>query len=138
MVRIKCIPRHIPATPALLRESRRRNAQIQRLLHPLGPRKRRFRPGVQVLKEIRRYQTSTNLLINKLPFQRLVKEIARNIPGAFNFQSTSLLALQEAAEAFLVELFGDAQAACEHSGRKTVSLEDMRLATRIRGLVTSP
>lgn len=62
----------------------------------------RYRPGTVALREIRRYQKSTELLIRKLPFQRLVREIAQDFKTDLRFQSTAILALQEAAEAYLV------------------------------------
>jgi len=65
----------------------------------------RWRPGTKALMEIRRYQKSTDLLLKKLPFQRLVREIAQDFKNDLRFQSTAILALQEAAEAYLVGLF---------------------------------
>ena len=62
----------------------------------------RYRPGTVALREIRRYQKSTDLLIRKLPFQRLVREIAQDFKNDLRFQGTAILALQEAAEAYLV------------------------------------
>lgn len=67
----------------------------------------RFRPGTVALREIRRYQKSTELLIRKLPFQRLVREIAQEFKMELRFQSTAIAALQEASEAYLVSLFED-------------------------------
>ncbi|KAG1678606.1 hypothetical protein FOA52_012613 [Chlamydomonas sp. UWO 241] len=67
----------------------------------------RSRPGTIALREIRKYQKSTELLINKLPFQRLVREIAQDFKTDLRFQSSAVLALQEAAEAYLVGLFED-------------------------------
>ena len=69
---------------------------------------RRFRPGIVALREIRRYQrgvNATDLLLRKLPFQRLVREIAQGYKNDIRFQSTAILALQEAAEAYLVGIF---------------------------------
>ena len=67
----------------------------------------RYRPGTVALREIRRYQKSTDLLIRKLPFQRLVREIAQDFKSDLRFQGSAVLALQEAAEAYLVGLFED-------------------------------
>ncbi|KAJ7794457.1 histone 3 [Mycena olivaceomarginata] len=67
----------------------------------------RFRPGTVALREIRRYQKSTNLLIRKLPFQRLVQEIAQDFKQELRFQSSAVMALQEAAETYLISLFED-------------------------------
>ena len=57
----------------------------------------RYRPGTVALREIRRYQKSTELLIRKLPFQRLVREIAQDFKTDLRFQSSAVLALQEAS-----------------------------------------
>ena len=65
----------------------------------------RYRPGTVALREIRRYQKSTDLLIRKLPFKRLVKEIAQKMSPGLRFQSTALLVLQEASDAFLLSMF---------------------------------
>jgi histone H3 len=94
----------------------------------------RYRPGTVALREIRRYQKSTELLIRKVPFQRLVREIAMDFKTDLRFQSTALLALQEAAEAFLVRLFEDTNLCAIHAKRVTIMPKDMQLARRIRGL----
>ena len=67
----------------------------------------RYRPGTVALREIRRYQKSTELLIRKLPFQRLVREVAQQFKSDLRFQSSAVLALQEASESYLVGLFED-------------------------------
>ena len=61
----------------------------------------RYRPGTVALREIRKYQKNTQLLIRRLPFQRLVREIAQDFKQELRFQSTAILALQEAANRFL-------------------------------------
>jgi histone H3 len=94
----------------------------------------RYRPGTVALREIRRYQKSTNLLIRKLPFQRLVREIGQDLKTDLRFQSSALGALQEAAEAFLVGLFEDTNLCAIHARRVTVMTKDMQLAMKIRGL----
>ncbi|GKY91387.1 centromeric DNA-binding histone H3-like protein cse4 [Mayamaea pseudoterrestris] len=97
-------------------------------------RKRRMRPGEKALKEIRSYQTSTDLLIRKLPFARLVREIQQNMMRqAYRWQATAILALQEATEAHLVGLFEDANCCAIHAKRVTIMPKDMQLARRIRG-----
>ena len=93
----------------------------------------RYRPGVVALREIRRYQKSTELLIRKLPFHRLVREIARGLLTDLWFQGSAVRALQEASEAFLVSLFEDADLCAKHAKRVTVLPKDVRLARRIRG-----
>jgi histone H3 len=93
----------------------------------------RYRPGTVALREIRRYQKSTDLLLRKLPFQRLVREIAQDFKNDLRFQSTAILALQEAAEAYLVGLFEDTNLCAIHAKRITIMPKDMQLARRIRG-----
>ena len=96
-------------------------------------RPHRYRPGTVALREIRRYQKSTELLIRKLPFQRLVREIAQEFKTDIRFQSTAILAIQEAAEAYLVGLFEDTNLCAIHAKRVTITAKDMQLARRIRG-----
>jgi len=104
-------------------------------------KKRRFRPGTVALREIRRYQRSTDLLIRKLPFSRLVREVAQDMTTQANdyaevglrWQSSAILALQEAAEAYLVHLFEDANLCAIHAKRVTIMQRDIQLARRIRG-----
>ena len=102
-----------------------------------GPAKKRIRPKCKALKEIRKYQASGELLIRKLPFQRLVREIAQQydsvIKGGIRFQGTACLALQEAAEAYVVGLFEDANLCAIHAKRITLMTKDIQLARRIRG-----
>ena len=93
----------------------------------------RYRPGTVALREIRRYQKSTDLLLRKRPFQRLVREIAQSASREHRFQSTALLALQEAAEAYLVGLFEDTNLCAIHAKRITIFPKDLQLARRIRG-----
>ena len=94
---------------------------------------KRFRPGTVALREIRKYQKSTDLLMKKLPFQRWVREIAAEIKADLRFQTTAILALQEAAEAYLVGLFEDTNLCATHAKRVTITPIDMSLARRIRG-----
>lgn len=95
----------------------------------------RFRPGTVALREIRKYQKDTKLLIRKLPFQRLVREIAQKLGLLENvrFQSHSIMALQEASEAYLTGLFEDSNLCAIHAKRVTVMPKDIKLARRIRG-----
>jgi histone H3 len=99
-------------------------------------KKHRYRPGTVALREIRKYQKSPDLLIRKLPFQRLFREIMQSFGGRckdMRVQSTAVLALQEAAEAYLVGLFEDTNLCAIHARRCTVMPKDMQLARRIRG-----
>nr|XP_037861557.1 uncharacterized protein LOC103222004 [Chlorocebus sabaeus] len=81
----------------------------------------RYRPGTVALREIRRYQKSTELLIRKLPFQRLVREIAQDFKTDLRFQSSAVMALQEACEAYLVGLFEDTNLCAIHAKRSWCS-----------------
>ena len=96
-------------------------------------RPKRYRPGTVALREIRKYQKSSDLLLQKLPFQRLVREISQDRRADLKFQSSALLALQEASEAFLVGLFEDTNLCAIHAKRITIMPKDMQLARRIRG-----
>ena len=93
----------------------------------------RYRPGTVALQEICRYQKSTELLIRRLPFQRLVREIAQDYKLRLNFASGEILALQEAVEAYLVGLFEDTNLCAIHAKWITIMPKDIQLARRIRG-----
>jgi len=93
----------------------------------------RYRPGTVALREIRKYQRSTELLIKRAAFQRLVREICQDYKSDLRFQSSAIMALQEAAEAYLIGLFTDAQLITIHRKRITIEPKDLQLARRIRG-----
>lgn len=107
-------------------------------------KKGRFKPGTVALREIRRYQKSTDLLIAKLPFCRVVREIASEfVTGYYSadqeiagmrWQSHALMCLQEAAESYIVHLFEDVNLCAIHARRVTIMQRDMQLARRIRGI----
>lgn len=93
-----------------------------------------MRPGERALREIRQYQTTTNLLLRRLPFARLVREIQMGLNReAFRWQGSAILAIQEAAEAHLIGLFEDSNLCAIHGKRVTIMPKDMQLARRIRG-----
>ena len=96
-------------------------------------KKRKYRAGTVALKEIRRYQRSTELLIRKLPFQRLARSIVQEYAPNYRIQTGALAALQEGAESYLVELFEDTNLCAIHAKRVTIMPKDMQLAQRIRG-----
>jgi histone H3 len=85
------------------------------------------------------------MLMRKLPFQRLVREIAqrygiylavahtRSVKDECRFQGSALSALQEASESYLVDLFGDTNLLALHARRVTIMPRDLYLARRIRG-----
>lgn len=110
--------------------SRHRGKRIP-LKCPKKPR--RYRPGTAALREIRRFQRSTELLIRKLPFQRLVREITGDFKRDLRFKGVALSAMQEASEAYLVGLFEDANFCTMHAKRVTIKPKDIQLARRIRG-----
>jgi histone H3 len=130
-------PLPLPLLPSPLRAPRKQLAtKAARKNAPAtgGVKKpHRYRPGTVALREIRRYQKSTELLIRKLPFQRLVREIAQEFKTDLRFQGSAVLALQEAAEAYLVGLFEDTNLCAIHAKRVTIMPKDIQLARRIRG-----
>ncbi|PSN59810.1 histone-fold-containing protein [Corynespora cassiicola Philippines] len=108
---------------------------------PAPVRKNRYRPGTVALREIRKYQKSTDLLLLKLPFQRLVREIAQQMTAdgdSMRWQSQAIFALQEATEAFMVNLFHDANLCAIHAKRVTIQQKDIQLARRLRAAWGAP
>ncbi|OIR57990.1 MAG: histone H3-like centromeric protein CSE4 [Amphiamblys sp. WSBS2006] len=102
--------------------------------------KRRYKPGTVALKEIRKYQKTSDLLLRKLPFARLVRDVATGfVSSVYNghiglrWSTQGILALQEAAEAYLVHLFEDTNLCAIHAKRVTIMQKDIQLARRIRG-----
>ena len=93
----------------------------------------RYWPGMVVLREIERYQKSTELLICKLPFQCLVHEILQGFGVGFRVTPAMMMALQEAAEAYLVQLLKDSNLCAIHAKRITIQPKDIQLVRRIRG-----
>ena len=93
----------------------------------------RYRPGTIALREIQCYQKGTELLIRKLPFQRLVREIVQDFKTDLRFAHQTIMALQEASEAYLVSLFEDTNLCAIHAKRVTIMPKDMQLARRIHG-----
>lgn len=113
-----------------------RNAgRLSKTIDPTPPKKHRFRPGTVALQEIRRYQKSTELLLRKLPFSRLVREICLNLFPERQHMWTvhALMAIQEAAEAYLVHLFEDSNLCAIHAKRVTIMPKDLYLAQRLHG-----
>ena len=93
----------------------------------------RYRAGTVALQDIRHFQKTSALFIRKLPFQRLVREIAQDFKTDLRFQSAAILCLQEVAEAYLVRLFDDANRCAIHARRVTILSKYIQLARRIRG-----
>eukprot|EP01138_Halocafeteria_seosinensis_P001538 gb/GECG01001576.1/.p1 GENE.gb/GECG01001576.1/~~gb/GECG01001576.1/.p1 ORF type:complete len:146 (+),score=9.72 gb/GECG01001576.1/:1-438(+) len=115
--------------------SRGRRRPVRPHSAPVRDKPKRVRPGVRALQNIRKYQRSTNLLLQKLPFARVVREVCDDFTNrTFRWQADALLALQEAAEGYLVGLFEDSNLCAIHAKRVTIMVRDMQLARRIRGL----
>ena len=137
MARTKQTARKQIATPA--GKAPRKNIGSKQAARKTAPsmggikKPHRYRPGTVALREIRKYQKSTDLLIRKLPFQRLVREIACEFKSDLRFQSSAVLALQEASESYLVSLFEDTNLCAIHARRVTIMPKDIQLARRIRG-----
>ncbi|RDI78202.1 hypothetical protein Vi05172_g11793 [Venturia inaequalis] len=116
---------------------RRRPSDVQPGDPVVHRKKPRYKPGTVALREIRRYQKSTDLLLRKLPFARLVREVAMDMTEfedtVLRWQSQAIQALQEAAEAYLVHLFEDTNLCAIHAKRVTIMQKDIQLARRIRG-----
>ena len=93
----------------------------------------RWRPGTVALREVRRLQKSTDLLVAKAPFSRLVREIAETHKAGLRFQASAVAAIQEATEAFVVSLLSDANLAALHANRVTAMPRDLQLVRRLRG-----
>jgi histone H3 len=93
----------------------------------------RFRPGTVALREIRRYQKGTDLLLRKAPFQRLVRELTAAHKDGLRFQSSAVLAIQEATESYVVSLLADTNLCAIHTKRVTIMPRDIHLARRLRG-----
>ncbi|CAL8464839.1 g4374 [Coccomyxa elongata] len=126
-----------PATKSTPHKSRRgsRGVRSPGGRAPAADKKpHRFRPGTVALREIRRYQRSTELLIRKLPFARLCREITNLFaPEPFRWTAEALLAMQEATEDFMVHLLEDCNLCAIHAKRVTIMPKDLQLARRIRG-----
>ncbi|XP_067126112.1 uncharacterized protein [Centruroides vittatus] len=130
---IRTNDRSFSSSPRSISSISNRSPQYRQMKKPMH-KKRRFRPGVKAMMEIRKYQKSSNLLLRKLPFIRLVREITAELTGIFYYwASQALLALQEAAESYLVNLFEDSYLCSLHAKRVTLMQADIRLARRIRG-----
>eukprot|EP01053_Blabericola_migrator_P001878 Blabericola_migrator_1__1877@NODE_150_length_12827_cov_208_685893_g131_i0_p12_GENE_NODE_150_length_12827_cov_208_685893_g131_i0NODE_150_length_12827_cov_208_685893_g131_i0_p12_ORF_typecomplete_len110_score10_09Histone/PF00125_24/1_2e32TFIID_20kDa/PF03847_13/0_00099CENPT_C/PF15511_6/0_0033TAF/PF02969_17/0_014CBFD_NFYB_HMF/PF00808_23/0_033_NODE_150_length_12827_cov_208_685893_g131_i060366365 len=97
--------------------------------------RRRLRPGEKAIREIRKYQSSTDLMIPRLPFARLVREIQlQMVPNSqLRWTAESLLTVQTASEAFLTALLEDSMLCALHARRVTLMVKDIQLARRIRG-----
>jgi histone H3 len=96
----------------------------------------RWHPGTVALREIRKFQKTSDLLIRKAPFRHLVREIVEQVSrkSDLQMQSTAVLALQEAAEFFMVDVFNDTNLCASHGKGKIIMVKDLALACHIRGI----
>ena len=111
----------------------RKERQIKVVEQEKKDQKMKTQRGMQALKEIQKYQKGSELLIRKLPFQRVVREITQKHMEELQFQSVAIMALQEAGEAFLVGIMEQANFCMIHAKRVTIMPRDIQLARRIRG-----
>ena len=95
--------------------------------------KRRWHAGTVALRQIKKAMKSTNLLLRKAPFQRLVRELAGNYKEGLRFASSAVLALQEATESYIVSVLSDTNLCAIHAKRVTIMPRDLHLARRLRG-----
>jgi histone H3 len=93
----------------------------------------RWRPGTVALREVRKAQKSTELLIAKAPFSRLVREIAETHKAGLRFQASAVAAIQEATESYVISLLADSNLAALHANRVTAMPRDLQLVRRLRG-----
>ena len=91
----------------------------------------RYRPGTVSLREIRKYQKSTELLLRKAPFMRLVRELAQTYKSDLRFTSQAIECLQTACEAFVIRRFENANRCAIHAKRVTIMPKDMQLSAWI-------
>jgi len=98
-----------------------------------GKKKRRFHPGTVALRQIRKLQKSTKVLMRKAPFQRLVRELASGHKEGLRWQASAVAAVQEATEGYTVGLLSDSNLVALHAKRVTLQVKDIQLARRLRG-----
>ncbi|CAJ1014039.1 Core histone H2A/H2B/H3/H4/Histone-like transcription factor, putative, partial [Leishmania utingensis] len=126
-----------PLAPGHLRDPRdptaKKSKKAPSAVSGLKKVHRRWRPGTCAIREIRRYQKSTELLMQCAPFQRLVREVSSAQKEGLRFQSSAIMAIQEATESYIVSLLADTNLACIHAKRVTIQPKDVQLAMRLRG-----
>lgn len=96
-------------------------------------RSHRWRPGTVALREVKRAQRGTELLVQKAPFSRLVREIAESHKAGLRFQASAVAAIQEATESFVISLLSDSNLVALHANRVTAMPRDLQLVRRLRG-----
>jgi histone H3 len=125
----------LPSKSKLQTKSAKKTVPVSPPLTSGGIKKpHRYRPGTVALREIRRYQKSTEMLLRKKPFQLIVRHITQLLAKTdFRYRASALEALQHSAEAYLVGVFEDSQLCAIHAKRVTIMVRDMQLARRIKG-----
>ena len=98
-----------------------------------GKKKRKFHPGTVALRQIRKLQKSTKVLMRKAPFSRMIRELASGHKEGLRWQASAVAAMQEATEGYAVGLLSDANLCALHSKRVTCQVKDVHLARRLRG-----
>ena len=93
----------------------------------------RYKPGTVALREIRRYQKSTDTLIPKAPMSRLVSELVEDFKEDQGFRTTGAArgALEEACSYYSVGVFEDSNLCAIHAGRVGIKEKDMQLAMKL-------
>ena len=121
------------APPRLHLATKAARAAVQKAIAVRKPH--HWRPGMVALREIQKFQKNTDLLIRKAPFQRLVCKIALGFGKSdLQMQSTAVLALQEAAKYFMVDVFSNTNLCAMHGKRVTIMKKDMVIACHIQGI----
>lgn len=114
---------------SILRTKRRSSTTYE---SEVKKRKRR-KPGQVAIKQIAFYQKTANLLLPKLSFQRIVREIVQSVtPDEYKWSPNALEALQTSTEAYLTAVFEDTNKAAIHGKRVTIRPEDMHFIRDIR------
>jgi len=133
MARTKATARKTAGAKAPRKSSKKNNSQGAAAAGGKQKKTHRFHPGTVALREIKKYQKSTNLLLRRAPFSRLVRELAQKQKEQLRFQASAISALQEATESYLISLFEDTNELAIHAKRVTIMSKDLKLARRLRG-----
>ena len=120
-------------TTAVSKTAKKSGAKAAKKTKAPGAKKFRWRPGTVALRQIKKFQKSTNLLMRKAPFQRLVRELASGHKEGLRWQASAVAALQEATEAYVTGLLSDSNLCALHAKRVTLMSRDVQLARRLRG-----
>ena len=116
-----------------LKEVKRIEWEMKKTMTDAKCRPYHLHPGSKSLHEIRKYQKSTELLIRKWSFQKLVRELAQEIMPNLRFQTSALKTLQEATESYIVGLMEGMNLCVIHVKHITIMPKDVQLAHRILG-----